>query len=146
PRRRELRVGMLFAYWAVPELGQLLREGQNWLRNKESARMPIGIRTVDLRKVYTSPPPMAATGAMFSGPRKKQKKAAKKFEITALDGVSLEIRPGEIFGLLGPNGAGKSTAVGVLTTRVRPTSGEAWIGEHEVWRGCEKAKTRNVVG
>jgi len=106
--------------------------------------MPIGIRTVDLRKVYTSPPPMAATGGMFSGPRKKQKKAAKKFEITALDGVSLEIHPGEIFGLLGPNGAGKSTAVGILTTRVRPTSGEAWIGEHEVWR--EQVVAKRLIG
>src|SRR5215475_11213572 len=115
---------MLFVYWAVPELGQLLKKGQNWLRSKESVRMPIGIRTVDLRKVYTSPPPMAAAGGMFSGPRKKQKKdkTAKKFEIKALDGVSLEIHPGEIFGLLGPNGAGKTTAVGILTTRVRPTS------------------------
>jgi len=108
--------------------------------------MPIGIRTVDLRKVYTSPPPMAATGSMFRGPRKKQKKekAAKKFEITALDGVSLEIRPGEIFGLLGPNGAGKSTTVGILTTRIRPTSGEAWIGEHEVWR--EQVEVKRLIG
>ena len=106
--------------------------------------MPIGIRTVDLRKVYTSPPPMAATGGMFSGPRKKQKKTAKKFEITALDGVSLEIHPGEIFGLLGPNGAGKTTAVGILTTRVRPTSGEAWIGEHEVWR--EQVVAKRLIG
>jgi ABC-2 type transport system ATP-binding protein len=104
--------------------------------------MPIGIRTVDLRKVYTSPPPMAATGSMFSGPRKK--KTGKKFEVTALDGVTLEIHPGEIFGLLGPNGAGKSTAVGILTTRVRPTSGEAWIGDHEVWR--EQVQAKRLIG
>src|SRR6266480_5738641 len=51
----------------------------------------------------------------------------------AVDGVSLEVRPGEIFGLLGPNGAGKTTTLGVLTTRVRPTGGEAWIGPHNVW-------------
>ncbi len=104
--------------------------------------MPIGIRTQDLRKVYTSPPLMAATGAMFSGPRKK--KPAKKYEVTALDGVSLEIHPGEIFGLLGPNGAGKSTAVGILTTRIRPTSGEAWVGEHEVWR--EQVQAKRLIG
>jgi ABC-2 type transport system ATP-binding protein len=106
--------------------------------------MAIGIRVVDLRKVYTSPPPMAATGSMFRGPRKKRKNAAKKFEITALDGVSLEIHPGEIFGLLGPNGAGKSTAVGILTTRIRPTSGEAWIGEHEVWH--EQVAVKRLIG
>jgi ABC-2 type transport system ATP-binding protein len=104
--------------------------------------VPIGIRTKDLRKVYTSPPPMAVSGSMFSGPRKK--KTGKKFEITALDGISLEIRPGEIFGLLGPNGAGKSTAVGILTTRVRPTSGEAWVGDHEVWR--EQVQAKRLIG
>ena len=42
------------------------------------------------------------------------------------------MHPGEIFGLLGPNGAGKTTTVGVLTTRVIPTSGEAYIGEIDV--------------
>jgi ABC-2 type transport system ATP-binding protein len=107
--------------------------------------MGIGIRVVNLRKVYTSPPPMAATGSMFGGPRKKkQKNGAKKFEITALDGVSLEINPGEIFGLLGPNGAGKSTAVGILTTRIRPSSGEAWVGPHEVWR--EQVAVKRLIG
>jgi ABC-2 type transport system ATP-binding protein len=56
----------------------------------------------------------------------------------------LEILPGEIFGLLGPNGAGKSTTVGVLTTRVRPTSGLAWIGEHDVWK--EQAEVKRLIG
>ncbi len=47
--------------------------------------------------------------------------------VNAVDGVSFEIEAGEVFGLLGPNGAGKTTTVGVLTTRVRPTSGRASI-------------------
>jgi ABC-2 type transport system ATP-binding protein len=100
--------------------------------------MGLGVRMHELRKVYTSPPPMAAMGSMFSGPKKK--KTGKKYEVTALDGVSLEVSPGEIFGLLGPNGAGKSTAVGILTTRVRPTSGGAWVGEYEVWQSQVEAK------
>jgi ABC-2 type transport system ATP-binding protein len=58
---------------------------------------------------------------------------APQGEVVALDGLMLEVRPGEIFGLLGPNGAGKSTTVGVLTTRVRPTAGRAWIGDYDVW-------------
>jgi len=67
-----------------------------------------------------------------------------KNQIPALDGLSLEVQPGEIFGLLGPNGAGKSTTVGVLTTRVRPTSGVAWIGEHDVWK--EPTKVKHLIG
>ncbi len=80
---------------------------------------------------------MVAAGAMF-GPRGLAKK--QKTEILALDGVSIEVASGEIFGLLGPNGAGKSTTVGILTTRVKPTSGEAWIGDTEVWRHQVEAK------
>lgn len=78
--------------------------------------MPIGIRTEHLRKVF--------------GP------------VVALDDLSLEVRPGEIFGLLGPNGAGKSTTVGVLTTRVRPTSGRAWIGDDDPWANGVAVKRR----
>src|SRR5438445_11345906 len=95
--------------------------------------MPIGIRTQDLRKVFNSAPPLGAAGGMIARSNARGSKQPK-LQITALDGISLEVRPGEIFCLLGPNGAGKSTTVGVLTTRVRPTSGQAWIGEHEVWK------------
>src|SRR5207244_13092336 len=45
----------------------------------------------------------------------------------AVDALDLEIKNGEFFGLLGPNGAGKTTTIGMLTTRVVPTSGEMWI-------------------
>jgi ABC-2 type transport system ATP-binding protein len=52
--------------------------------------------------------------------------------VVAVDGLDLEVMPGEIFGLLGPNGAGKTTTVGMLTTRVIPTSGSALIGDVDV--------------
>jgi ABC-2 type transport system ATP-binding protein len=49
-------------------------------------------------------------------------------DVRAVEGIDLEIRSGEIYGLLGPNGAGKSTTIGMLTTRVVPTSGSIMIG------------------
>src|SRR5213078_850235 len=108
--------------------------------------MGIGIRTEDLRKVYDTPPPMARPGAGFSfGPQRSGgPKEKKKFEVVALDGLSLEIGAGEIFSLLGPNGAGKSTTIGILTTRTEPTSGRAFIGEHDVWR--EQVAAKRLIG
>src|SRR5437660_540355 len=105
--------------------------------------MAVGVRTQDLRKVYhNSAPPLAAGGFIARADAKGGKQP--KTQIPALDGLSLEIHPGEIFCLLGPNGAGKSTTVGVLTTRVRPTSGQAWIGDHDVWK--EQAQVKRLIG
>ncbi len=55
-----------------------------------------------------------------------------KAAVNAVDGVSFAVAPAEVFGLLGPNGAGKTTTVGMLTTRVRPTSGTARVGGVDV--------------
>src|SRR5262249_59180927 len=52
--------------------------------------------------------------------------------VQAVDDLDLEVRRGEIFGLLGPNGAGKTTTAGMLTTRVIPTSGRAFVGGIDV--------------
>lgn len=106
--------------------------------------MLAGTRTRDLRKVYTSPPPLAAGGGFGFGAVRGKGSKQPKAEIVALDGLSLEVAPGEIFGLLGPNGAGKSTTVGILTTRVRPTAGQAWIGEHDVW--AEQVAVKRLIG
>ena len=66
------------------------------------------IRTVQLTKVYP--------GTDFA----------------AVDRLDLSVKGGEIFGLLGPNGAGKTTTAGMLTTRVVPTSGSAYVGAIDV--------------
>jgi ABC-2 type transport system ATP-binding protein len=60
--------------------------------------------------------------------------------LRAVEGLDLAVREGEIFGLLGPNGAGKTTTVGMLTTRVLPTSGSARVGGIDVVRNPTEAK------
>jgi ABC-2 type transport system ATP-binding protein len=54
--------------------------------------------------------------------------------VQAVNGISFDVQPGEVFGLLGPNGAGKSTTVGMLTTTILPTAGSARLGGHDVAR------------
>jgi len=64
--------------------------------------------------------------------------------VTALDGVSLEVGAGSVFGLLGPNGAGKSTMVKILSTLSRPTAGTAAVAGHDVVR--EPDHVRRAIG
>jgi ABC-2 type transport system ATP-binding protein len=61
-----------------------------------------------------------------------------------VDGLSFTVAPGEVFGLLGPNGAGKTTTVGVLTTRVVPTSGQALV--HDVDVVADPTGARQLLG
>jgi ABC-2 type transport system ATP-binding protein len=65
-------------------------------------------------------------------------------DVQALDGVSFEVREGEVFGLLGPNGAGKSTTVRVLVTLTRPDSGTASVDGHDVSRSADAV--RRTIG
>ncbi len=61
-------------------------------------------------------------------------------DFRAVDDLSLRVGTGEVFGLLGPNGAGKTTTVGVLTTRVIPTAGNAFVAGIDVVRHPTLAK------
>ena len=65
-------------------------------------------------------------------------------DIKAVVELDMEIRAGEIYGFLGPNGAGKSTTIGMLTTRVTPTSGAAAVGGVDIIRNPALAK--QVIG
>ncbi len=63
----------------------------------------------------------------------------------AVDGLSFSVRRGEVFGLLGPNGAGKTTTIGVLTTRVVATSGQAIVAGRDVTTDARKARRALAV-
>jgi ABC-2 type transport system ATP-binding protein len=65
-------------------------------------------------------------------------------DVRALDGLSLSVEPGTIFGLLGPNGAGKSTTVRILTTLSRPDSGSARVAGIDVL--AEPVRVRHAIG
>src|SRR3954464_12302317 len=62
----------------------------------------------------------------------------------AVDGIDLEVAPGEIYGFLGPNGAGKSTTVLMLTTLLPPTDGTARVAGHDIVR--EGPAVRESIG
>jgi ABC-2 type transport system ATP-binding protein len=64
--------------------------------------------------------------------------------IRAVDGIDLEVRPGEIYGFLGPNGAGKSTTVHMLTTLLPPTAGSARVAGYDVVK--DGAAVRDATG
>jgi ABC-2 type transport system ATP-binding protein len=68
-------------------------------------------------------------------------KVVKKFgSFTAVDGVDIKIKKGEIFGLLGPNGAGKSTTINMLLGLLTPTSGRVFINGVDMQKNPEAAK------
>ncbi len=60
---------------------------------------------------------------------------------TAVDNITLDIEPGQVYGFLGPNGAGKSTTMNMLTGYLAPTSGEITINGYDIYKEPEKAKT-----
>ena len=109
------------------------------------------ILTRALRKVFPLPKPprfklpdindVPGAGGTAS-PFSRTTGAPGATEVVALDALDLEVRAGEFFGLLGPNGAGKTTTIGVLTTRVKPTSGAAFVSGCDVVKESVRVKQR----
>jgi len=79
--------------------------------------MKFAIETSDLKKIYGS-------------------------DTRALNGINLQIREGSVYGLLGPNGAGKTTTIGILTTLVRPSSGQARVLGLDVVEQADAVRSR----
>ncbi|HIC99197.1 MAG TPA: ATP-binding cassette domain-containing protein, partial [Pyrodictiaceae archaeon] len=65
-------------------------------------------------------------------------------DFEAVKGVSFRVRRGEVYGFLGPNGAGKTTTLGMLTTVIKPSSGDALVAGYSVSR--EPWKVRERIG
>lgn len=81
----------------------------------------------------------------MSGAIIKADNVVKRFgKLTAVDGISFEVKTGEIFAFLGPNGAGKSTTIKILTTMLRPTSGQLLLAGHNVAK--DQASVRQSFG
>ena len=74
------------------------------------------------------------------------KDLVKKFkDFTAVDKISFEVKEGEIFAFLGPNGAGKSTTIRMLTTLLKPESGEIMINGHDPVKDKHAARESYVI-
>jgi len=65
-------------------------------------------------------------------------------QLTAVDELNLEVPAGELFGFLGPNGAGKTTTIKMFTGLLRPTRGEAYIGEYNI--GTHPVEAKRICG
>ncbi len=75
------------------------------------------------------------------------KNLTKKFgEITAVDGLTFNVKEGEVFGFLGPNGAGKTTTVRILSCLISKTGGEARISDYDVSNKEDSLKIRKLIG
>jgi len=75
------------------------------------------------------------------------KSLTKKFGgFTAVDGVTLSVEKGGVFGFLGPNGAGKTTAVRMLCCLISKTSGEGRITDYEIGNEADALKIRKIIG
>jgi ABC-2 type transport system ATP-binding protein len=97
-----------------------------------------------LRKVYKGSgktKPGGSSGARWAPPGAH---APPSGDVIALESLDLDIQAGEFFGLLGPNGAGKTTAIGILTTRIRPTSGQAMVAGADVVE--DSVRVRQTIG
>ncbi len=107
---------------------------------KPPRRPPLGLSAPGGPAGAASPGPSSQTAG--EGADRSREGSGKPGQVVALEGLDLEIPTGEFFGLLGPNGAGKTTTIGVLTTRVRPTSGQARVAGRDVIRESVAVKQR----
>ncbi len=67
-------------------------------------------------------------------------------EVTAVDGLDMAVRRGEIYGFLGANGAGKTTTMKMLVGLLQPDAGQVWIAGHEMWSASASLAAKAALG
>jgi ABC-type glutathione transport system ATPase component len=95
----------------------------------------------------SSPADEVASDGRLAGPAIEVEDLAKTYpgDVQAVRGISFDVSPGEVFGLLGPNGAGKSTTVGMLTTTIGPSGGNARLVGYDVATNPRAARAVSSV-
>ena len=94
------------------------------------------------KEVQTGASPAPAADGQTKTAGTIEDSAAGDDVILAVDGVSFEVNPGEVFGFLGPNGAGKTTTIRMLATLLEPTSGHAYICGYDVTKQSREVRRR----
>ena len=89
----------------------------------------------------SSPTAVQASNLVYDYPARGKAKAQR-----ALDGVTFDVRRGEIFALLGPNGGGKTTLFKILSTAVRPTQGTAAVFGYDIQKQADDVRRRIDIG
>jgi len=128
-----LFVGIIFiiAVWAFPEglWGAVLRFARGIEAPAAAAEEPAVVMRARNRPV----PRFFQTGGPAGGTVVRLEHLTRRFgALSAVDDVSLEIRPGGVRGIIGPNGAGKSTLLRLICGETRPTSGRIYVNEREI--------------
>jgi ABC-2 type transport system ATP-binding protein len=116
---------------------------RNWSKTLVVELLALNVSTQDVQTIGTKPLETRIKSNGVSAIIVKD--LVKKFEVvTAVDGLSLEIKQGELFGLLGPNGAGKTTMINILSGILEPTKGTAIVGGFDVTKDLEEI--RKIIG
>ena len=119
--------------------------GYNWLSAAAAwynrAMTELAIWTEQLSKQFTLPRSLRAL--LSQGWRRSRQGATPERTVTAVEGVSLHVQPGQLYALLGPNGAGKTTLIRLLCTMVVPSSGQGSIFGFDL---SQSNQIRQVIG
>ena len=97
------------------------------------------VEVIDLFRIFKYKKKRKGLLARFKKPKEEP---SGNGETRALDGITLQVKEGELFGLLGPNGAGKTTLIKILTTLLLPTSGKAMVDGYDVVKETHQIRER----